>query len=540
MLEQAKSYLSTFGAQDDYRRDRDVEVPLLRKIRVIRSSQGDLGVVEESDIPEFDLRRFYFLTGLPDGSNRGSHAHKRLRQLLICLQGKVTVELTDGTLKKEFRLTVPEDALVIPPGWWRVLRDFEQHSVVGVLASAPFDEADYIRDWDAFIAWTKEQNDERHNVPFLPLYRQARMGGSEIGPELERAAQRVIRSGHYVGGQEVEEFEADFARYCGTEYCVGVANGLEAIELALMAAGIGPGDEVIIPANTFIATAFAVERVGATVVLADIDLDTGLLNVDAVDRVIGVKTKCIIPVHLYGQAVDMDPLQTLAEQYGIMVIEDAAQAHGALYKGRKCGSLGTIAAFSFYPTKNLGALGDAGAVTTSDLALANRVRHLANYGASHRYNHNLIGMNSRLDTIQAALLQSKLPHLDKWNERRRHLASRYIRGLAGIENIKLPTVRQGVEHVWHVFQVRVNDDGRDSLQTHLTQHGIGTNIHYPFAVHEQPCFQERGWQPNDFPNALRFCKETLSLPLDPFHTDAEIERVISAIHGYALSRKQRR
>jgi len=538
VTEQATSSGLTSGHLKDSSTGRTVELPALRQIRVFRNSLGDLGVVEEADIPEFDFRRFYFLTGLPDGAHRGAHAHKRLRQLLICLQGQVTVELTNGTRTEIFRLKAPEDALAIPPGWWRDLRDFGQHSVIGVIASAAYDEADYIRDWDAFIAWTKEQHAEQAGVPFLPLSRQVGAVYPGIGADLERASQRAIRSGHYIGGAEVEAFEAEFARYCGTEYAVGVANGLEAIELALMAVGVGPGDEVVMPAHTFIATAFAVERVGATVVLADIDLATGLLDVDKVARVITAKTKAIIPVHLYGQAVDMAPLQALAEQAGIILIEDAAQAHGARYNGRRCGSLGAIAAFSFYPTKNLGALGDAGAVTTSDPVLASRVRHLANYGSSQRYNHTSLGMNSRLDPIQAASLRAKLPHLDKWNERRQLLASRYLEGLAGIQNIALPMVRENAEPVWHVFQVRVEDGSRETLQKYLGEQGIGTNIHYPLAVHEQPCYAQRQWKVDDFPNASRTCRETLSLPLDPFHTDDEIERVIKAVQGYARFRQQ--
>jgi|SRR5579872_2890424 len=508
------------------------EVPFVRNILVIQNEQGSLGIVDEESVPEFNIRRFYFLTNLPLAASRGAHAHKKLRQLLICLQGAVTVELSNGSRTEVFRLAKPEQALVIPPGWWRVLRDFDLHSVVGVLASETYDESDYIRDWDEFLAWTRRDDDAR-SVPFSPLTRHVAAGDAgSIGVAAERAAQRAIRSGQYIGGEEVSSFESAFASYCGVDHAIGVANGLEALELALMATKVGPGDEVIMPAHTFIATAFAVERVGATPVLVDVDLETSLLDVDKVAAAITHRTKAIMPVHLYGQIVDMEPLRSLAESHGLVLIEDAAQAHGASYRGRRAGSLGTIAAFSFYPTKNLGAFGDAGAITTSDPALAQRVRELANYGSAKRYEHTSIGMNSRLDPIQAAFLKEKLLHLDAFNERRRDLAARYLSALAGTPQLALPKVRQDASHVWHVFQVRVLDGKRSALQKFLTDRNIGTNIHYPAAVHEQPCYSGRDWGMQEFANASQICRETLSLPLDPLHTDHEIDRVISAVKEY--------
>jgi dTDP-3-amino-3,4,6-trideoxy-alpha-D-glucose transaminase len=311
---------------------------------------------------------------------------------------------------------------------------------------------------------------------------------------------------------------------------VGLGNGLDALVIALRAWGIGPGDEVIAPAHTFVATALAIDEVGATPILVDVEPDTGLMDMSRVGAVIGPNTRAIIPVHLYGHPADMDALAALVAGRDIRILEDAAQAHGARYKGRRCGSLADAAAFSFYPTKNLGALGDGGALVTGDPATAEAVRMIANYGSREKYRHEVAGRNSRLDPLQAAVLSAKLDRLDSWNARRSQLAMRYFLGLADIRGLELPGVRAWAEPVWHVFPVRA-PGVRDELQAFLTERGVGTNIHYPTPVHLQPCYQGR-WAAGDFPIAEALAQSLLSLPLDPLHTDREIDFVVARIREF--------
>jgi dTDP-4-amino-4,6-dideoxygalactose transaminase len=394
-----------------------------------------------------------------------------------------------------------------------------------VLASDEYDEADYIRDRGEFEAWQRGE-DPVVGVPYIDLARQS----DAVGPQLERAIRRVIKSGRLIGGPEVERFEAAFAAHCGADCAVGVGNGLDALSLTLRAWGIGPGDEVIVPAHTFIATALAVEAVGAELVLADVEADTGLLDAARVAAAITPRTRAVLPVHLYGHPVDMDALRAIIPERGVRILEDAAQAHGARYKGRPCGALGDAAGFSFYPTKNLGALGDGGAVTTRDPGLAAEIRRLANYGASTKYRHEVLGGNSRLDPLQAAALGVKLERLEAWNQRRRALAAMYLAGLAGVEGLGLPAVRAWAEPVWHVFAVRA-PGRRAALQTFLESNGVGTNIHYPTPIHRQPCYDGR-WKPGAFPVAEAQANSLLSLPLDPMHTDQEIQFVIDKVRAF--------
>lgn len=364
------------------------------------------------------------------------------------------------------------------------------------------------------------------NIPFINL-----KASGEIRDEIKEAVARVIDSGIYILGEEVEAFEHQFAAYCDSSECVGVGNGLEALSLTLRAWGIGPGDEVIVPAHTFIATALAVTAVGAQPVLVDVEEDTGLLDVDLVEAAISGRTRAVIPVHLYGQPVDMDRLLGVAEKNGLRVLEDAAQAHGARYKGRRVGSLGHAAAFSFYPTKNLGALGDGGAVTVGDGQTAKAIRQLGNYGSYEKYTHQVMGFNSRLDPIQAAVLNAKLPHLDRWNAHRRDLAHRYLNGLSGLPGIVMPALRAEAEPVWHVFAVRIRDGRRAEIQKALTARGIGTNLHYPRAVHQQPCYlgSETRLRAGLLPNAEKWAAEALSLPLHPHLGLEDIDCVVVAL-----------
>lgn len=310
------------------------------------------------------------------------------------------------------------------------------------------------------------------SVPFLDL---GAVNGL-IRDELDAAFRRVLDSGWFIMGPELEAFEAEFAEYSGVKHCIGVGNGLEALHLLLRAYGVGPGDEVIVPSNTFIATWLAVSECGATPVAVEPNPLTHNIEAAAIEQAITPRTKAIMPVHLYGQPADMDPINALAGKHGLVVIEDAAQAQGALYKGRRAGSLGSAAGTSFYPGKNLGALGDGGAVLTSDDKIAAEVRRLRNYGSQVKYQHDVAGYNSRLDELQAAFLRVKLSVLDGWNDRRREIASRYTRLLEG-NGFELPFVPEYADPVWHLFVIR--HARRDALRDHLAQHGVNTVIHYP-------------------------------------------------------------
>ena len=503
------------------------EFPHVISIPTFRNEHGLLCVVEGWRELGFTPRRFYFITGVPEASTRGVHAHKTLRQGMICLNGAVTVELEKRGRRFRYRLDRRDQCLILPPGCWRVIRDFAEDAVVGVLASQEYDEADYIYHYDEFRCWEQAASAPR-DMPYLDLTRPF----AALESEIDGAVARVLRSGRYIGGAEVADFERDFAAYCGVSHGVGVANGLDGLTLALMARGIGPGHSVVLPANSFVATALAVSRIGATPILADVDEATANIDPAAAASALRSDTSAMIPVHLYGHPADMDALRTLADRHGLFLLEDAAQAHGARYRGRPCGSLGDAAAFSFYPTKNLGAVGDAGAVVSNDELLVDGIRRLGNYGAEARDHHAVRGVNSRLDPIQAAVLSVKLRHLDRWNERRRVLAERYRAGLAGIDDLVLPAPQPGAEPVWHVFSVRVRSCRRDVLQAHLEAAGIGTNIHYPRPIHLQPAYRDLGLRSGAFPIAERLSAETLSLPLDHFHSEGEIDRVIDGLREF--------
>lgn len=351
----------------------------------------------------------------------------------------------------------------------------------------------------------------------------------ELDGALRAAFDRVLQNSWYIDGREDAAFEQAFAAYCGTAYCVGCGNGLDALTLILRAYGIGAGDEVILPSNTFIATALAVSYAGAQPVLVEPDPATFNLDPDRVEAAVTPRTKAIMAVHLYGQPAAMDPLRCIAQAHGLKLIEDAAQAHGAFYQGRCVGALGDAAGFSFYPGKNLGALGDAGGVTTDDGDLAARVRQLGNYGSDAKYHHIYQGQNSRLDEMQAAFLAAKLPLLDKVNDARRAVADRYA---AGMHNplVQLPTVAPGCEPVWHIYAVRC--DVRDALEAHLNAQGVGTNKHYPTPIHLQHAYRDLGLHVGDLPIAEALSATELSLPMYYGMTDAQIDRVIDAVNGF--------
>ena len=350
---------------------------------------------------------------------------------------------------------------------------------------------------------------------------------NQIRDELDEAYQRVMKSGWFISGKELEYFEKEYAEFCGTKYCIGVGNGLDALRLILGGYGIGQGDEVILPANTFIATALAVSYVGAVPVLVDCDSLTYNMNPQLIEAKITERTKAIIVVHLYGRCADVHEIRSIADKYSLKLIEDAAQAHGAVYHGKRAGSLGDAAGFSFYPGKNLGALGDGGAVTTNDADLAKKVYALRNYGSERKYHHIYQGCNSRLDELQAAFLRVKLKKLEEWTEERQKLAAYYLANIKS-EFITLPKTNSEKENVWHIFPVFLKK--RDELQNHLMENGIQVQVHYPIPIHLQKAYQNLGYKEGDFPVAEIGAKEELSLPFWVGMNNETRERLINTVN----------
>ncbi len=358
-------------------------------------------------------------------------------------------------------------------------------------------------------------------IPFGDL----RLQYQAIKIELDRAIQSVLDEGWYILGVSVSAFESEFAAYCGTEFAAGVGNGTDALQLALMACGIGPGDEVVTTPLSATFTALAISATGAVPTFVDIDPDTYNMDPQKLEGAIGPRTKAIMPVHLYGQPADMDPILSIARERNLLVIEDAAQAHGAVYKGRRAGSLGDVGCFSFYPSKNLGAFGDGGMVVTDNPAIAEKVRMLRNGGQKGRYDHQLLGLNSRLDELQAAILRVKLTYLEKWNERRRHIAALYTALLA--DKVEPPIEMPHVRHIYHLYVIRSKD--RDALQKHLAERGVGTAVHYPTPIHLQGAYRGLDLGSGSFPVAERSAEQVLSLPIYPELTDAKVRQVAAHI-----------
>ena len=363
------------------------------------------------------------------------------------------------------------------------------------------------------------------NIPYLDLSRTH----LPIIQELKTAASETIDSEWFIQGSRLELFEKQFAEYCGSKYCVGVGNGLDALRMILQAYGIGNGDEVIVPANTFIATVLAITYVGAVPVLIDADIDSMNIDVSLVEKKITCKTKAIIVVHLYGRVADVNPIINIAHKNGLKVIEDSAQAHGAVYHGKRTGNLGDAAGFSFYPGKNLGALGDGGAVVTNDKELADKVRAIGTYGSYKKYDHQLKGCNSRLDEMQAAFLSVKLPYLDKWNNERKKIASFYINSISN-EKICTPLVHEKDSHVFHIFPILCAN--RMDLIKYLDDKGIKTNIHYPTPIPCQRAYADEKWDIDEFPVTNRICAEEISIPLYPGLTSREQEYIVDSLNNY--------
>jgi dTDP-3-amino-3,4,6-trideoxy-alpha-D-glucose transaminase len=364
------------------------------------------------------------------------------------------------------------------------------------------------------------------NVPILDL----KPAYDELRAELDAAYHRVMDSGWVLLGKELEAFESEYAQSVGVAHCVGVANGLEAMQMVLMALGVGPGDEVIVPSHGYIATWLAVTHTGAHPVPCESDERTYNLDPARLAALITPRTKVILPIHLYGQTADMETINAVAAKHRLFVLEDAAQSHGALCHGRASGALGHAAGISFYTSKNLGALADAGAVTTNDGALAEKIRHLRNYGSKIRYHNEYLGLNSRLSELQAAFLRAKLPHLAAWNARRAAIAARYLAQLRGVGDLILPIAPAWAEPVWHLFVIRTGR--RDALQAHLAARGIGTQIHYPIPPHLSNAYRNAGWKRGDFPLAEKLAGEVLSLPIGPHLAMEQVEHVCLEVREF--------
>lgn len=363
-------------------------------------------------------------------------------------------------------------------------------------------------------------------IPFLDL----KMQYQQIKSEVDQAIQSIIESCAFINGPATKQFEKNFAAYCGAKYAVGVANGTDALHLALRAVDVGKGDEVITAPNTFIATTEAITLTGAKVVFADIHPETYNIDVTGIEEKITSKTKAIIPVHLFGQPADMEPILAIARNYDLRVVEDACQAHGATYQGKRIGGHGDVACFSFYPGKNLGAYGDGGAVVTNNEAIARRVAMLADHGSLIKYQHQVEGVNSRLDSIQAAILDIKLKYLDQWNEKRRKNASLYNELLSRIDGVIPPKETEETKSVYHLYVIQA--ENRDALRQKLNAEGIGTGIHYPLALHQQPAYQYLRYKLGSFPVAEKCTRRYVSLPMYPELTEAMIETVCHAIKKY--------
>lgn len=369
-------------------------------------------------------------------------------------------------------------------------------------------------------------------IPLLDLKRQY----YSIKPEIDGAIARVLESGQFILGPEVEAFEREVAAYCGVKHAIGVASGTDALWLSLKALGLGPGDRVITTPFTFFATAGAIVNVGARPLFVDIEPRTYNLDPERLETLPKnelERCKAIIPVHLYGQMAEMEPLMAFARAHALAVIEDAAQAIGAEYKGRKAGTIGDLGIFSFFPTKNLGAYGDGGMVVTNDGSLAERVRLLRVHGSKPKYYHQIVGTNSRLDALQAAILRAKLPYLVGWSKARQHWAQCYNESLGKLKlPIELPDVRPGSTHIYHQYTIRVRDGRRDTLRAYLKDQGIGTEVYYPLPLHLQGCFKDLGYREGDFPEAERASREVLSLPIFPELTEEELQQVVGTIQHF--------
>ena len=510
----------------------------LQNIPAPEPADGSLCVLEGERDLGFTIRRTYYIHGVQSDISRGHHAHKSLRQCLVVLNGKLSLRLEGVSGTWSFVLDSPDRGLLVPPGYWRVIEGFKPETVLLAMVSQEYDESDYIRDYAEFQVWVARQRhgntqpgEESHQpsvpIPYLDLSRRY----SALAESMDATAREILSNAQYILGPNLALFEAEFAAYCKADYFVGTGNGLDALELMLRASGVGAGDEVIICSHGFIATALAVLRSGAVPVFVD-SLPDGNIDPAAIPAVVTRKSKAILLTHLYGIPADMDALLTVSENNGLLLFEDSCQAHGALYKGKPCGGLSHAAAFSFYPTKNLGGFGDGGGVCTNNAELASTLRALRNYGSSIKYYHEYAGSNSRLDELQAGFLRKLLPSLDQWNVKRRQLAQVYASILADCQGVRLAQPAEDLVPNWHIFPVFVADGRREALAEMLKANGVGTAMHYPTPLHLQPCCASFGHAQGSFPVAERVAQEELSLPLEPFMEEHQVTRIARLVTNF--------
>ena len=504
----------------------DITVPTFVNLQKIETLGETFLIVAQSgkEIP-FHVKRNYLVVTADIPQSRGAHAHKKLWQLITLAHGEAQISFEGVTGTHQFTLDHYQQGIIVPPGFWRDIT-MKPHTMLSVLASDEYNEQDYIRDYDEFQQWLALTQTINH-VSFTALHRCH----ENLRLPIERALMQELASNDFIKGDTVDLFEKNFALYCNVKHAIGCGNGLDALYLALRAQGIGENDEVIVPANSFIASALAVEKCGAKSVFIDCDNQGYGLDIEQLQQTITPQCKAIIAVHLYGIPLDMDRVMAVADKHQLFVLEDAAQAHGADYKGRKVGSLGHAAAFSFYPTKNLGALGDGGAVVTDDDELARKIRLLGNYGSEVKYQYQQAGINSRLDSMQAAVLNTKLAYLDEWNRKRRLLAEIYHNELASCDGVILPAITDNVTPVWHLYPIRLkqaNADMREALLNHLTQHNIDYGLHYPVPIHQTAAYNKQ----QSFPNTENLAVSEVSLPMSPFLTTDEIYYVCKKIKEF--------
>lgn len=502
--------------------------PIKQLVKIIRipkiTDDAELLFAQIKDHIPFPIKRVYTILNPKAGEPRGCHAHHETEQILFCLKGKVKMILDDGFLKSEIWLTRSEDGILLPPLVWHEMQEMTPETVLLVLASKIYDPGDYIRSLDQFKKIVREKKLTPTAIKFNDFKAEYKLRGTEYEEDISR----VLSSGWYVLGNEVKQFESELAGYLGVKQVVGVANGLEALQIALMAKGVGQGGEVITTPLSAMATTLAILAVGAKPVFVD-TTDQGLLNLDLVEKQITQKTKAILPVHLYGQSENCDELLRICQKYKLFLIEDACQAHGTQIGGKMAGSFGDAGCFSFYPTKNLGALGDGGAIATNDDELAAKCRMIRDYGQEKKYLHCESGLNSRLDELQAAVLRTKLKYLDTDNARRREMAEIYRENLLkikGVEMIGLPTWEN---NNFHLVVIKVKN--RDGLQDYLSTKGIATLVHYPLTIPDQPLFKGK-YKSADLPVARKLVKEILSLPCHSFMTNDQAITVCEKINEF--------
>lgn len=495
--------------------------------------EGYLSFVEgENHIP-FEIKRVYYIYDTVKNAVRGRHAHKKTKQALFCIRGSVTIVLDNGLEREEITLSNPNMGIYLDAMMWHDMIDFSKDAVLMVLASSEYDEGDYIREYTEFLIAAKSSREAV--PPTVIMMNDFQKEYNHHKKEVKKAINTTLEKGWYILGDKNIEFEKKFAAYIGTKYAIGVANGLEALQIALMAIGVRPGDQVITVANTAVATALAITNIGATPVFVDIDAYHHIDPLE-IERAITSKTKAILPVHLFGQVANMKAIREIAKKYSLQIVEDACQAHGAQHYNKKAGALGDIGCFSFYPTKNLGTYGDGGAITTNSYSLYEKCLRLRNYGQTSKYVHTERGLNSRLDEIHAAILSVKLDKLNSLITKRRKIANLYSRLLQDILHISLPKVRKGSKHAYHLFVIEAQD--RDGLQQYLRSKNIESHIHYPTAIHKQKAFEE--FKMLKLPKTEEKVKQILSLPIHPFLTTHEVQNVCDAIKEfYMVSTKKK-